>query len=54
MAGYPYSGHTEIFADQTETKDFAMILVSRTIHVIHMSTHVSIREVCDRVKKTMF
>ena len=51
MAGFPYSGHTEIFAEQTGTKDFAMLLASRRIHVIHVSTHVSLREACDRVKK---
>lgn len=51
LAGYQYSGHTEIFADQTGTKDYAMLLASKTIHVIHVSTHVSLREACDRVKK---
>lgn len=44
LAGYEYSGHTEIFADQTGTKDFAMLLASKNIHVIHVSTHVSLRE----------
>ena len=51
LAGFPYSGHTEIFAEQTNTKDFAMLLASKSIHVIHVSTHVSLREACDRVKK---
>lgn len=51
MAGHPYSGHTEIFAEYTGTKDFAMLLASRTLHVIHVSTHCSLREACDRVKK---
>ncbi|MCR4643714.1 MAG: 4-hydroxythreonine-4-phosphate dehydrogenase PdxA [Lachnospiraceae bacterium] len=51
LAGFPYSGHTEIFAEQTGTKDFAMLLASRRIHVIHVSTHVSLREACERVKK---
>ncbi len=51
MAGYRYSGHTEIFAEYTGTKDFAMLLASRTLHVIHVSTHCSLREACDRVKK---
>ena len=51
LAGYPYSGHTEIFAEQTGTKDFAMLLASKKIHVIHVSTHVSLREACERVKK---
>ena len=51
MAGHAYSGHTEIFAEYTETKDFAMLLASKTLHVIHVSTHCSLREACDRVKK---
>lgn len=51
LAGYRYSGHTEIFADYTGTKDFAMLLASKSLHVIHVSTHVSLREACDRVKK---
>lgn len=51
MAGYKYNGHTEILADQTGTKDFAMLLASKNIHVIHVSTHVSLREACDRAKK---
>lgn len=51
MAGHPYSGHTEIFAEYTGTKDFAMLLASKSLHVIHVSTHVSLREACERVKK---
>lgn len=51
LAGFSYSGHTEIFADQTGTKDYAMLLASSELHVIHVSTHVSLREACDRVKK---
>ncbi len=51
MAGHHYSGHTEILAEYTGTKDFAMLLASKTIRVIHVSTHVSLREACDRVKK---
>jgi len=51
MAGHAYNGHTEIFAEYTGTKDFAMLLASKSIRVIHVSTHVSLREACDRVKK---
>lgn len=51
MAGYKYSGHTEIFAEYTGEKDFAMLLASKSIRVIHVSTHVSLREACERVKK---
>lgn len=51
MAGHHYSGHTEIFAEYTDTKDYAMLLASGNLRVIHVSTHVSLREACDRVKK---
>jgi 4-hydroxythreonine-4-phosphate dehydrogenase len=51
LAGFHYSGHTEIYADFTHTKDYAMMLVHDLFRVIHVSTHVSMREACDRVKK---
>lgn len=51
LAGYHYSGHTEIFADLTGTKDYAMMLTGGPLKVIHVSTHVALREACDRVKR---
>ncbi|MDP3098179.1 MAG: 4-hydroxythreonine-4-phosphate dehydrogenase PdxA, partial [Syntrophales bacterium] len=51
LAGFHYSGHTEIYADFTHTKDYAMLLVHDHFRVIHVSTHVSMREACNRVKK---
>jgi 4-hydroxythreonine-4-phosphate dehydrogenase len=51
LAGFHYSGHTEIYADFTQTKDYAMMLMHNHFRVIHVSTHVSLREACDRVKK---
>jgi len=51
LAGFHYSGHTEIYADLTRTKDYAMMLVHDQFRVIHVSTHISLREACDRVKK---
>jgi 4-hydroxythreonine-4-phosphate dehydrogenase len=51
IAGFHYSGHTEIYADLTRTRDYAMMLVHDHFRVIHVSTHVSLREACDRVKK---
>ena len=50
-AGFHYSGHTEIYADLTKTRDYAMLLAHENFRVIHVSTHVSLREACDRVKK---
>jgi 4-hydroxythreonine-4-phosphate dehydrogenase len=51
MAGIKYSGHTEIFAEHTNTRDYAMMLVSKSLKVVHVSTHVSLLEACCRVKK---
>ena len=51
MAGHHYSGHTEIYADYTHTSKYTMMLVHEDLRVVHVSTHVSLREACDRVKK---
>lgn len=51
LAGYHYSGHTEIYAEFTNTKKYTMMLAHDSIRVVHVSTHVSLREACDRVKK---
>lgn len=50
-AGYHYSGHTEILAELCEAKDVAMMLVAGQLRVSHVTTHVSLREACDLVKK---
>ena len=50
-AGSPFAGHTEIFATRTKTKDYAMMLTDESLSVIHVSTHVSLRQACDLVKK---
>ncbi len=52
LAGHHYSGHTEIYADMTGTKNYTMMLAHENLRVVHVSTHVSLREACDRVKKT--
>ena len=51
LAGHHYSGHTEIYADFTNTKKYTMMLAHDDLRVVHVSTHVSLREACDRVKK---
>lgn len=50
-AGYHFAGHTEIYAHFTHTKKYAMLLVEDKMKVIHVSTHVSLRQACDLVKK---
>ena len=51
LAGHKFSGHTEIYAHYTNTKKYAMLLVEGNLKVVHVSTHVSLREACDLVKK---
>ncbi len=51
QAGFHYAGHTEIYADLTNTKDYAMMLMHEQFRVIHVSTHVSLREAIKRVQK---
>ena len=51
LAGHNYDGHTEIYATFTGTKKYAMLLAEGKLRVIHVSTHVSLREACDRCKK---
>lgn len=51
LAGHNYAGHTEIYADLTGTNKYSMMLAHENLRVIHVSTHVSLREACDRVKK---
>lgn len=51
IAGYNYSGHTEIFADKTGTKSYAMMLTSPTLKVIHCTTHCSLADATKKIKK---
>jgi 4-hydroxythreonine-4-phosphate dehydrogenase len=50
-AGHHFSGHTEIYAHFTGTSKYAMLLVEDKMKVIHVSTHVSLRQALDLVKK---
>jgi 4-hydroxythreonine-4-phosphate dehydrogenase len=49
--GMHFDGHTEIYATYTGTKRYAMMLAHHDFRVVHVSTHCSLREACDRVKK---
>lgn len=51
MAGHHYNGHTEIYAEYTHTKKYCCMLAHEDLRVVHVSTHCSLREACDRVKK---
>jgi 4-hydroxythreonine-4-phosphate dehydrogenase len=49
LAGVTYPGHTEILGAITGSPSVAMLLVSETLRVIHVSVHVSLREAIERV-----
>ncbi|WP_439290872.1 4-hydroxythreonine-4-phosphate dehydrogenase PdxA [Lonepinella koalarum] len=48
--GKIFPGHTEILAELSGTKDFSMMLTSERLNVIHVTTHVSMRQACDLIK----
>ncbi|TDX01394.1 4-hydroxythreonine-4-phosphate dehydrogenase PdxA [Dinghuibacter silviterrae] len=50
-AGHHFAGHTEIYAHFTHTARYGMLLVEEHLRVIHVSTHVSLRQACDLVTK---
>ncbi|CEG28668.1 4-hydroxythreonine-4-phosphate dehydrogenase [Bacillus sp. B-jedd] len=42
LGGHLFPGHTEILAELTGTKDFAMMLTAPNLRVIHVTTHVGL------------
>lgn len=51
LAGHHYPGHTEIFAELTGSANVAMMLAEGNLRVVHVSTHVSLRQACDAVTR---
>ncbi len=51
LGGYHYAGHTELLTDLTKATNVSMMLVSSKLRVLHVSTHVSLREAIERVKQ---
>ena len=50
-AGLQHTGHTEILARLSDTRDFAMLLMGKELRVIHVTTHVALRRVPDLVTR---
>jgi len=50
-AGVRHSGHTEILAKLSHTRDYAMLLMGKELRVIHVTTHVALRRVPDLVTR---
>jgi len=51
LAGYHYSGHSEIFAELTNIKDYCMMLTCPELRVVHVTTHVSMRDACNKITR---
>jgi 4-hydroxythreonine-4-phosphate dehydrogenase len=44
MADIDFPGHTEILAARTGAKEFSMLFAVENVYVVHVTTHVSLRE----------
>lgn len=51
LAGHKFPGHTEILANLTGTRDYAMLLYHKKLCVIHVSTHISLIKAITSLKK---
>lgn len=51
LGGYDFPGHTEFLASLTGTKKFAMSFFGGGLRVVLLSTHLSLRNAIDLVKK---
>lgn len=47
LAGHLYPGHTELLAHLTNSKNYAMVLYTDKLKVIHVSTHIALRKFLD-------
>lgn len=51
LAGHHFAGHTEIFAHYTKTEHYGMMLTSKTLRVIHVTTHMSMQNACRLIRE---
>ncbi len=51
MAGFKWPGHTEMLADLTGTKDYAMMLIGRPLKVTLVTIHTALKNVPDLITK---
>ncbi|WP_336285280.1 D-threonate 4-phosphate dehydrogenase [Citrobacter arsenatis] len=51
MAGHHYPGHTELLAQLTNSKDYAMVLYTDQLKVIHVTTHIALRKFLDTLSE---
>ena len=47
LSGMQFSGHTEYIAELCNVTDSRMLLAGQRLSVVHVSTHISLREACN-------
>ncbi len=52
LAGHNYPGHTELLAELTDTKEYAMVLYTDNLRVIHVTTHIALLKFLQTLNKT--
>lgn len=52
-AGYSDTGHMKYLARITGTAEYAAMLMTGTLKVVHLSDHYSLKEACDLVKREL-
>ncbi|MGL9759993.1 MAG: D-threonate 4-phosphate dehydrogenase [Symbiopectobacterium sp.] len=50
-AGHIYPGHTELLAKLTNSRDYAMVLYTEKLKVIHVTTHIALRKFLDTLNR---
>lgn len=57
LSGLHFTGHTEYIAELCNAPDSRMLLAGEKLSVVHVTTHVSLREACelnrDRIERTI-
>ena len=48
-AGHNYSGHTELLAKLTKTRDFAMLMAEKNIRVVMITRHLPVLEISKNI-----
>lgn len=51
LAGHHYPGHTELLAHLTDSRDYAMVLYTDQLKVIHITTHIALRKFLDTLSQ---
>ncbi len=51
LAGHNFPGHTELLATLTDSRDYAMVLYTDKLKVIHVSTHIALRKFLDTLNE---